>query len=181
MKSKIIYVASKNPVKIEATKSAFEKVFPKEDFQCIGVSINSEVSDQPSSSEETYKGALNRAQGAKNKYPDGNFWVGIEGGIEFINSDMHIFAWMMIIGKDRKGYARTASFVAPPKVAELVQTGMELGDADDIVFKKENSKQKTGAAGLLTGNIIHRRTLYEPALILALVPFINRGLFPVMD
>jgi inosine/xanthosine triphosphatase len=30
----------------------------------------------------------------------------------------------------------------PPKIVELLQQGMELGDADDIVFGQTNSKQK---------------------------------------
>jgi non-canonical (house-cleaning) NTP pyrophosphatase len=41
----------------------------------------------------------------------------------------------------------------------LVESGKELGDADDIVFGKSNSKQQNGAVGILTHDIITRTAL----------------------
>jgi len=52
-----------------------------------------------------------------------------------------------------------------------------LGHADDMVFKRENSKQKDGTVGNLTNGIIDRAEYYKPAIILALIPFINKDLF----
>ena len=69
------------------------------------------------------------------------------------------------------------SFYLPPQVAELVRQGVELGEADDIVFGQSNSKQASGAVGLLTGDVIDRAGLYEGAVILALIPFKNRQLY----
>ncbi|HYQ57160.1 MAG TPA: DUF84 family protein, partial [Draconibacterium sp.] len=69
------------------------------------------------------------------------------------------------------------TFQLPPKIAELIAQGYELGDANDILFKQKNSKQKTGAVGLLTGNRINRTALYKQAVELAIVPFINPGLY----
>jgi non-canonical (house-cleaning) NTP pyrophosphatase len=46
-----------------------------------------------------------------------------------------------------------------------------------MVFGQENSKQKHGAVGSLTKNRINRTQLYVQAVQLALVPFINPGLF----
>jgi non-canonical (house-cleaning) NTP pyrophosphatase len=60
----------------------------------------------------------------------------------------------------------------------LIKEGKELGEADDIVFQKENSKQKTGAVGLLTGNVLDRTSYYKEAIILALIPFKNKDLYP---
>ncbi|EED93722.1 predicted protein, partial [Thalassiosira pseudonana CCMP1335] len=43
------------------------------------------------------------------------------------------------------GYAKTASFLLPPAISELVlEQGMELGHADDIVFDRVNSKHGSG-------------------------------------
>ena len=53
--------------------------------------------------------------------------------------------------------AKSACCQLPPKVIELVQTGMELGDADDQVFGQTNSKQQMGAIGLLTHGVIDRQ------------------------
>jgi non-canonical (house-cleaning) NTP pyrophosphatase len=52
-----------------------------------------------------------------------------------------------------------------------------LGDADDIVFKRSNSKQKNGAVGILTDNLINRTDYYTHAIILALIPFTNSKLY----
>jgi non-canonical (house-cleaning) NTP pyrophosphatase len=61
----------------------------------------------------------------------------------------------------------------PPKVAELIAGGMELGPADDQVFGRTNSKQAGGAIGLLTDDVVTRSDYYTEAIIFALVPFKN--------
>jgi non-canonical (house-cleaning) NTP pyrophosphatase len=63
-------------------------------------------------------------------------------------------------------------------VADLIRQGKELGEADDIVFGRNNSKQENGAVGLLTGDVINRAQLYEMAVILAFIPFKNLDLYP---
>ena len=59
----------------------------------------------------------------------------------------------------------------------MIRQGKELGEADDIVFNRANSKQDNGAVGLLTDNVIDRAQLYEQAVILALIPFKNEALY----
>lgn len=175
---KKIIVASHNPVKIAATKAAFEKMFPNESFSFEGVSVSSDVSEQPLSDDETYQGASNRAANAQQAAPDADFWVGLEGGIEAKGDDTESFAWMVIRSKDGQiGKGRTGTFFLPPQVAALIREGKELGEADDIVFQKTNSKQSNGAVGLLTGDIVTRADYYETALLFALIPFHNPELY----
>jgi inosine/xanthosine triphosphatase len=152
-------------------------VFLNEEFELIGLSVNSDVSDQPMSDTETYLGALNRVKNARLQFPGYNFYVGIEGGVEDSPSGLMAFAWIVISNGDKTGKARTASFFLPPRVAELVHQGMELGDADDIVFAKQNSKQQNGAIGLLTNDVIIRKSLYRPAVQMAFIPFLNPELY----
>ena len=170
-----IVVASKNPVKINATDAGFSTYFNGVEVQ--GVSVESGVSDQPQSDEETLKGALTRVKNARNEFADADYWVGIEGGLAMNGSEIEAFAWIVITSGEKNGKARTASFQLPGKVAALIAEGYELGEANDIFFKQENSKQKTGAVGLLTGNKINRTALYKQAVQLALVPFLNPGLY----
>jgi non-canonical (house-cleaning) NTP pyrophosphatase len=59
----------------------------------------------------------------------------------------------------------------------LIEEGIELGEADDIVFGMTNSKQESGAVGLLSGDVITRTTYYEHAVVLALLPFKNQDLY----
>ncbi|MFT7436407.1 MAG: inosine/xanthosine triphosphatase [Algoriphagus sp.] len=167
-----VFIASKNPTKINATKSGFEQTFPDDTFEVEGISIPSGVPDQPIGSKETYLGALNRAEGAKIKQPNADFWVGIEGGNIIHNEEMEAMAWVVVLSKGRRlGKARTAGFFLAPEVVKLVNDGYELGRADEIVFGIQNSKQKMGSSGLLTDNLITRIDFYIPAVIFALIPF----------
>ncbi len=174
---KKVIVASKNPVKINATKKAFESVFPEENFEVVGMEVPSFVSDQPMSNEETLEGAINRAENAKLAKKDADFWVGIEGGIETDGVDMDAFGWMIILSEKRFGQARSCTFPLPPYVAKAVNAGQELGHVNDAFFKMHNSKQGGGAVGSLTNNVVTRMDLYVQPLILALIPFVQENLF----
>lgn len=169
-----IVIASKNPVKVNAVTAAFSRVFPDGAHTVEPVSVVSGVPDQPMSDVETYTGAKNRVDNASTAVPDADYWVGIEGGIHMDGADMQAFAWAVVKSKGGTyGKARTGTLILPPKVAELVQGGMELGHADDLVFGRSNSKQDNGAVGILTHDRISRTTYYIEALTLALIPFLN--------
>lgn len=172
-----IIVGSENPVKINTTLEGFLKVFPDDLFKIKGVPASSGVAEQPMSEEETLKGAQNRAENAMKEHPESDYWVGIEGGLKEANGSLESFAWIVVKSKDKTGKGRTGSFILPQKVADLVKQGKELGEADDIVFNKTNSKQNNGAVGLLTGDILTRTVFYEQAVILALIPFRNLDLY----
>jgi len=174
---KKVIIASKNPVKVNATKRAFESVFPAENFEFIGLQVPSFVSDQPMSDEETLEGAINRAENAKLARKEADFWVGIEGGIETNGIDMDAFGWMIILSGSQVGQARSCTFPLPPYVAKAVIAGQELGHVNDAFFKMHNSKQGGGAVGSLTNNLVTRMDLYVQPLILALIPFRQADLF----
>jgi inosine/xanthosine triphosphatase len=174
---KKIVVASKNPVKVEAVLAGFNRMFPKETFEIETVLVDSGVSDQPLSEGVARRGAENRAKAARQVVPQGDYWVGVEGGCDMLAGEMVSFAWIVVYSTDRVGSSRTAHFQLPDAVRHLVEAGLELGDADDRVFGKENSKQKNGAVGLLTGDVVTRTTLYEQAVILALIPFRQSDLY----
>ena len=172
-----IAVASKNPVKLDAIREALS-VFLNDTTNVLGVSVESNVPDQPMSDSETLLGATNRVKSAQDQFPGHDFYIGIEGGVEDSASGLMAFAWIVISNGQKTGRARTASFFLPPRVADLVHQGYELGDADDIVFSKNNSKQQNGAIGLLTQDVITRKSLYLPAVQMAFIPFLNQELYP---
>jgi inosine/xanthosine triphosphatase len=174
---KRIAVASKNPVKIRAVKQGFEAMFPGQDIVCQGISAPSGVKDQPETDLEALQGALNRAQALTQLAPNADYRVGVEGGIEEQDGEMAAFAWVVVVSGDRIGKARTATFYLPPPVVELIRQGKELGEADDVVFGRSNSKQENGAVGLLTGDVIDRAGLYKQAVVLALAPIKNPELY----
>jgi inosine/xanthosine triphosphatase len=155
-------------------------MFPDTQWDFQGISVPSGVADQPMTQEETLKGAIQRAENAKQEISDADFWVGIEGGVATINEEMEVFAWIYILSKSgNSGKSRTANFYLPPKIQKLVAQGIELGTADDMVFKQENSKQKGGSVGILTNGNIDRTNYYQTSVILALIPFLKESLYVV--
>jgi len=173
-----IGIASSNPVKIAAALAGFQQMFPGEIFEAVSVDVSVSVSLQPMSDEETLRGAEERAGQAKVLKPELDYWVGIEGGCADWPVGMGAFAWVVILDEHHCGRGRSGEFFLPEKVAELVRTGVELGEADDKVFSRNNSKQGNGAIGLLTNDIIDRKSLYIPAVVFALIPFKNPELYP---
>lgn len=165
---KIVVIASTNPVKIEVAKCAFVAVFPDETFDFVSVQSESGVPDQPMG-EETRKGAKNRVAYVREKYPNGDFFVGQEGGLHTEGSRLYSRAWIAIMNKE--GFlaeSSTASFYLPIAIAQYVEEGMELGDACDKFFQSVNSKQGIGAIGHLTNGIINRAEYYLQTAIVAL-------------
>lgn len=177
---KKIVLASANPIKVQACRRGFERMFPDETFEVESLPVPSGVADQPATDEETLLGARNRAEEAARRRPEADYWVGVEGGIEDDGHEMWAFAWVAVLapGRSEPSRARSAAFPLPPEVARLVRQGVELGEADDRVFGRSNSKQKDGAVGILTHGVIDRAALYEPAVVLALIPLLNPGLYP---
>jgi inosine/xanthosine triphosphatase len=172
-----VVVASTNPVKVQAAVNGLRRVFPAADLDVVTVAVTSGVGHQPFSDEETLLGALNRVQQAAALAPEADYWIGIEGGVQEVEGDMAAFAWIVVRSKRIVGKSRTGTFFLPHAVADLIRQGKELGEADDIVFNRFNSKQENGAVGILTGNVVERMHLYEQAVILALIPFKNETLY----
>lgn len=184
----IVAVGSLNPVKINAARSGLSQGFqidiPADNV--IGFNVPSLVPDQPIGDAETKQGALNRAKSAYDAYcllnnMKPSYGVGLEGGIQVLNdgsNDMECFAYMVIYDGKKYGSSRTCSFTLPKAISTLVQSGLELGDADDAVFGGKNSKQKGGTVGHLTNGVIDRTKYYEQAMILATIPFLNENLYP---
>ncbi|MEB2778964.1 inosine/xanthosine triphosphatase [Algoriphagus persicinus] len=173
----LVIVGSKNPVKIACTDSAFTEAFSS-GFVVNGITAASQVSDQPKGEEETYLGARNRVINAKTSFPEADYWVGIEGGIGEDVRGMYAFAWIYIENRSGlHGISKTGSFYLPEAIAKLIHSGMELGAANDTFFAQENSKQNGGAVGILTRGAVSRQTYYNQAIVLALIPFLNKALF----
>ncbi len=169
-----VVVTSHNPVKIAAVKEAFRVQFPGIETEISPLAVASGVPEQPMSDSETRQGAVNRVANARVMMPDADFWVGLEGGLDFFDDQLMAFAWMAVADKrGRSSATRSVTLPLPPKVQELVYGGLELGEANDRVFSTLNSKQGGGAFGLLTDGLMTREGVYTQTLILALIPFVH--------
>lgn len=168
----IFAVGSTNPVKIQCVAAALTQFWP--DAVARGISTDSGVSHQPISDDEMFTGARNRAQQALQQMAEADFGVGIEGGVLNTTEGMWAYAWVVIVDRNgHLGIGQTGRFLLPAGVAHLVRAGLELGEADDRFFGRENSKQKEGAIGLLSNGKLDRVRLYQQGVTFALLRFVN--------
>lgn len=163
-----IAVASTNPAKINAVRDAFALAFPEIPCQVVGFKTESGVAAQPMTSAETLLGADNRLHNLQHQQ-QADFYVAIEAGLD----DGMTFAWIRISNGKQEGRARSASLQLPPVAVERLAQGEELGDVMDTLFGTQNIKQAGGAIGLLTQHKLSRSSVYQQALILALIPFLT--------
>lgn len=169
-----IAVGSTNPAKINAVKLAFASVWPREVLEIIGVDVASGVSNQPMSDKESIRGATNRAKRALKKSL-ADFGVGLEGGLHKIDKNWFDKGWMVVIDKKgQMGIGSSINMLTPPEMMRMIQEEkLELGEVNDLIFKRKNSKHAEGHFGLMTKNLITRTDAYKAALISALVRFIH--------
>lgn len=168
-----IIVASANPAKIRAVHDAMTQFWPETMLTCRGINTASGVAAQPMSSEETLQGALNRLQAVAAAWPGADYYVAIEAGLDGDSS----FAWITISHHGRLSRSRSASLPIPPAALMAMRQGEELGDVMDRMFAQHNVKQQGGAIAMLTRHLLTRSEVYQHAVILAMIPFIQPELF----
>lgn len=100
--------------------------------------VNSKVSEQPITSNETKKGSINRAKHALEKVKDADFALGIEVGYhKYLKNKYEIFCWVTIV--DKYGYqvsGQSYKFLLPEYHQKILSSGKYLGDHLDGYAKK---------------------------------------------
>ncbi|MDZ7629940.1 MAG: inosine/xanthosine triphosphatase [Gemmatimonadaceae bacterium] len=170
-------VGSTNPVKIEAVRAVLARCAGS--LLVHGVSVPSGVPDQPWGDDETRAGAVARAAAALAMDPDADLGVGLEGGVvRESDGGVRTCAWAAVM--DRGGTLSTGGSLAmplPPAVVALLEAGMELGHAMDVVAATTGTKHGRGAVGLLTAGLISRQAAYEPLVTYALARWLGGALW----
>lgn len=167
---RLVAVGSTNPVKVSAVRAVIARVAPAARIE--GIQVSSTVRDQPWGDEETIRGARSRAEAARRTL-SADLGVGIEGGVVEDPQGLRTCAWAAVVGESgRVGTGGSLAMLLPPTVAELVRTGLELGDAMDQIAGTHDVKRRQGAVGLLTGGLIDRQRAYEALVTYALAPFL---------
>lgn len=171
-----ILVGSQNPVKVNAARIAFGKVFAREDITCEAVIAPSGVADQPMTSQATREGAINRVKYCQQNY-QADFYLAIEGGVDCFEDGPATFAYVVIADNKTVSVGRSANLPLPNIVYQALVDGEELGHVMDRLFDTDNVKQKQGAIGLLTKGQATRESIYTQAVIMALAPMLNSDLY----
>lgn len=169
-----VLIGTKNQGKVEGASQAFKKFY--KDVEVFGISVDSEVSDEPVN-DEIYRGAKNRVNNlikyAKENKVDADFFIGVESGIT-----NQLGKWCIIqiaVIKDKSGYESFGTgpaFPVPDKyVDEIINT--DLGIVMDKIFKGNGLKNEKGGIAHLTKDVITRYDLTREAFIMALTQFVN--------
>ncbi|TNH04105.1 non-canonical purine NTP phosphatase [Testudinibacter sp. TR-2022] len=172
-----IVIASTNPVKVNAVKTAFCQLFPDRTLRFESIPSQSGVAEQPMSMAETKQGAFNRVTFCQQQIPCADFYLAIEAGIERFDYGAATCAYIVISNNVQFSIGRSAELPIPNVIFQQLNPDTELGTIMDRLFQTENIKQKGGAMSLLTNGNASRESVYVQAIILAMAPFLHQKLF----
>ena len=168
---KKISVGSENPAKVAAVENAVRGIWS--DATVVAVKVEAGVNAQPRSDDEAIEGATNRAKRSLQK-TDSDIGIGLEGCTVDTRYGMFNTGWVVAIGREKEvGLGCAGKVLLPERVASEIRNGKELGPVMDGLVGVQNTKQKQGAVGILTGDRVTRTMAFESAVICALAKFIN--------
>ncbi len=176
-----VVVGSDNQVKVEAARRVVERVFARrvEELkreapacEVRGFPVESGVPPQPWR-EQTWVGALTRAQAARAKWPEADFAVGIEAGLFHGPGPGGVFdiqCCVVIDAGERATYGLGPGFAYPAGVADELRDGATVGEVLSDLSEVEDIGRKMGAVGWLTRGLLDRSGLTEQAVLMAFLP-----------
>lgn len=173
-----VFVGSKNEVKIEAVKQAFDGVFPDEKWEVKGFSVESGVSDQPMDEEETVRGARNRAN-ALLKQGGADYYVGIEGGLIHSAGQWMECGWIVVLDNSGvEGISTSPKMMISDEMYRLLkEDGHNLTDVCEKYFGIKDAGAKMGFFGIMTNGMVDREHAYADAVSFALARFAHPEVF----
>lgn len=147
-----VYLGSKNPAKVDAVMEVFNG------FQLVTFAVDSGVSSQPKSDEETIRGALNRAR----SLPADGLRVGLEGGLEIHNDMLFLVNWGVLIDKmENIYYAGGTRIPLPSKFKKPLLNGKkELSELIDEYTNQKDIRSNEGTIGIFTNNLVVRKDIF---------------------
>ncbi|HLW00514.1 MAG TPA: inosine/xanthosine triphosphatase [Ktedonobacterales bacterium] len=185
LESFVVAVGSTNPIKVEPVRTVLARAFSA--AMVVSVNAASGVPEQPIGPAQIRQGARNRALHALKELlsqsPAANgemrWGVGLEGGVDFEDE----VAWLtgavaIVTNQERSSLAWCPRCPLPPRVADALHAGGELGPIMDELTGITDSKTKHGAIGYLTNGLALRGLSWEIAFACALAPFLHPELYP---
>jgi len=177
-----IAIGSGNPIKIQAVKEVLSEYNMFNNSEIKSVKVESNVSEQPSSINETMQGAKNRA---KNAYDSGNFdyGIGIESGImktEGTNTNYYAVSISAIYDGKEFHTGSASLFEYPKKVIEFVikkNKTINEGAHKSGMAKNQKIGSEEGMIGILTKGRVPRKEHEKEGLRMALIQIENKELY----
>lgn len=167
-----IHVGSTNPVKLDAVRAAVDRDGRWPDVHLVGRDVPSGVSEQPTSLDDTIRGAITRARRA---FEGCDLSVGLEDGLMRVPSTqsgyMNVCACAIFDGRrDHLGLA--SAFEYPIEVVRLViDDGLDVTQAFVKAGLSDNHRlgAAEGAIGILTSGRLTRTAYAAQAVTMALI------------
>lgn len=163
-------IASKNPAKVKAVEAVLEKL--GREYELAKADVDSGVSAQPFSLEETRLGAINRSKSALSENVD--LAIGLEGGVYELEGQMYLCNWGALSTSDSRLYtAAGAQIPLPDGISAKLRAGHELGPVMDEFANEIGVRQHKGAIGILTAGFINRDEMFEHIVSMLVGQFIR--------
>ena len=188
-----VFVGSLNPVKISAVEEIFLEFFPHTPFTLQGISVPSEVPDQPIGLDIVVLGAVNRAKNAKASAPSQSnasshqnqeeiYYVGIEAGFIAVPHSLSGYLdYQFCAILDEEGHLAIGSGSGcefPPKIIQALtrerDSNIELKTIMAELSGDPAINQKDGAVGYYSGGKITRKQITKEGVRMALLPLLNK-------
>jgi len=136
----------------------------------------------PTTTEETMRGARNRATNAfellEREGITPALSIGLEGGIVAQNGAAFLESWSFVTDGNRGFYGGSGSIPLPEELTEAVLVAREdLGAAADRYFERRDVAGHEGTFGLLTQGMVSRKAAFVRSMLHALAPFYNAGAY----
>lgn len=149
-----VVIGSKNKNKVNAVID----VFGKNDFIFDKMAVQSGVSDQPFSDNETIQGAVNRAKESR-KY--GDIGIGLEAGVQDTSYGLSLINWGALVDENDNLYiAGGTRILLPDEVANELSKGLELAEVMDTYCNRKDIRSNEGAIGIFTNNEVVRKDIF---------------------
>src|SRR3989344_3842541 len=165
-----IIVGSKNTVKVAAVKEVLADYKNFAGYEVEGIEIDSAVSDQPKSLEETIHGAIHRSRVAFNNCI---YSFGIESGlmkVPYTKTGMMDFCACAIFDGINFHLGLSSAFELPLRISSMIQEdNLTLNEAFYRCGLSSDPKvgSSDGAIGFLTQNKVTRKDYTKQAVHMA--------------
>lgn len=172
-----IIIGTTNKAKIEAVEEIIEDYDFLSGSEIEGVSVESGVSDQPLSLDETITGAMNRARLA---FSNCDYSIGLESGLMTVSKAksgyMDLCVCAIFDGEEfHLGLSSAWEFPNPEVMKMMLEDGLDMSQAINKIGLTNNPKigSEEGAIGILTKGRLNRKEYTKQALLTALIHLEN--------
>jgi inosine/xanthosine triphosphatase len=177
-----IAVGTQNAAKLAAVKAAAARTATVDTdwraAEIVGKSVAVSVPAMPLTDEQLLRGARERAENALAIVAGARLGVGLEGGFHSVNIEgawvTFLRGWAYATDGERGFYGAAPSVTVPDFIARnVIDTGRELAEVIDEAAGEQDIRNRQGAWGVFSRDLLTRAMSFESALIAAFAPFYN--------